>query len=81
MLRPNIRIPLWAAAALPVVAYALRSAVRGTLAPDLPDDLVVLVVLVFVLLLAARHRTATHGRRNELADEMRDGDDAEGERG
>ncbi|MGB4593871.1 MAG: hypothetical protein WBI63_08885 [Coriobacteriia bacterium] len=54
MLRPAIKIPLWAAAVIPVAAYVIRSVARGMdFAPDLPADAIVFGALVLVIAAAA----------------------------
>ena len=79
-LRPTIRIPLALAAAIPAAAYVLRSIVRGSAAPDLPGDAVVLVVVALALIFGARYGSAAERRRSELADEMQEHDDPAAER-
>jgi hypothetical protein len=81
VLRPSFRIPLWAAAALPVAAYALRSCARGSLRPDLPDDAIVLAVMLVVLLLAFRYRSAANSGSDDLPAEMCESHDPEGNGG
>jgi len=54
VLRPTLRIPLWAAAGLPVAAYVLRSANRGwSFRPDLPQDTVVGLLLLALIAVVA----------------------------
>lgn len=77
-LMPRLRIPLWAAAGLPVVAYLGRSFVRGSFALDLPEDLVVIAALGFVLALSALYGSAAQRRRDELSGEVQDKDDGGG---
>jgi hypothetical protein len=56
---PRLRMPLWLAVALPAAAYLGRSVLRGfDFRPDLPIDLVVLVMYAFVLLAAFASRRA-----------------------
>ncbi len=81
MLRPQIRIPLWAAVAIPIAAYAWRSFSRGSARLDMPGDAIVLGALVFVLSLAALYGSAAQRRRNELPDKMHDQDSREDEPG
>lgn len=69
-LMPRMRIPLWAAIGVPVAAYAVRSAVRGSMAPDLPADAIVLGSLIAVLLLSALHRSPAQRCHDELTGEM-----------
>lgn len=71
------RIPLWAAVGIPAAAYAVRSAIRGSLAPDLPDDLVVGAALLALLLVAAIARAASHRRSDELTAQVHSEDDSE----
>lgn len=75
---PRMRIPLWAAVAIPAAAYAIRSIARGTLAPDLPGDAVVMASLTIVLLLAARYGAAAQRSNQDLPGEVHDSDDREG---
>lgn len=77
-LMPRLRMPLWAAVAIPTAAYAVRSLLRGSIAPDMPGDAVVLVSLGIVLALAARYRSAAQRGDEDLSDEMQGGHDAEG---
>lgn len=67
---PHLRIPLWAAAAIPVAAYVVRSVVRGTAIPDLPADAIVLCALLVALGLAARYGSAQQHRQDELDAQM-----------
>lgn len=75
---PRLRMPLWAAVAIPAAAYAVRSLLRGSIAPDMPGDAVVLASLSIVLALAARYRSAAQRSDNDLSDQMHSGHDAEG---
>lgn len=71
MLQPRLKMPLWAAVAIPAAAYVVRSAVRGTVAPDLPADAIVFGALVLLLVLAASAGTAARrsdGRPHEELD-------------
>lgn len=61
-MRPRLRLPLWAAAAIPVAAYLARSAIRGDASPDLPGDAVVIAVVVAALLLGWRYGSAAANR-------------------
>lgn len=79
-LRPHLRMPLWAAVALPAAAYLARSALRGSLRPDLPQDAVVLAVLLVALGFAARYGSAAQRRHDELESEVQAGDDASRDR-
>ena len=41
LLRPSLRLPIWAAVVIPIVAYTLRSIDRGfDFSLDLPGDLI-----------------------------------------
>lgn len=75
---PRLRIPLWAAVAIPAAAYAIRGLLRGSMAPDLPGDAVMLASLAIVLVLASRHGSAAQRRDSELTEEVHRPDDAEG---
>lgn len=74
---PRLRIPLWAAVAIPAAAYAIRGLLRGSMAPDLPGDAVMLASLAIVLVLASRHGSAAQRRDCELTDDVKDSDDSE----
>jgi len=78
VLRPHIRMPLWAAVALPAAAYVIRSLLRGgDFRPDLPWDLIAFGLLAIVILAVAVARSRTsHDGDGGLTDEM-DGDDTE----
>lgn len=80
-LRPHVRMPLWAAVAIPAAAYLLRSALRASLRPDLPEDGVVLVVLVVALAFATRYGSAAQRRKGELEREVGSDDSTKGQRG
>ena len=77
-LHPNIRMPLWAAVAIPAAAYLVRSVARGLdFKPDLPSDAVVfglLAVLIFAVW-AARHSRTANESHDPLPQEMKDEDD------
>lgn len=73
MLRPALKIPLWAAAAIPVAAYLGRSAITGSFALS-TADVVVASALGLGLLLAARYGSTAQRRRDELSGKMHDGD-------
>jgi len=78
---PRLRIPLWAAVAIPAAAYAIRSIVRGSFALDLPEDAVVGVVLVALLVLATLRSHTAHEGGDRLSAKVHRGDDPErGER-
>lgn len=72
------RIPLWAAAAIPAVAYAVRSLIRGSMTPDLPGDAIVLGALLGVIVLSALAGTAAQERRDDLTGQVDDRDGAAG---
>jgi hypothetical protein len=56
--RPRIRLPIWAAFAIPAAAYVVRSAMRGfDFRPDMPTDALILVVLLVVVGLVAWSRS------------------------
>lgn len=74
---PRLRIPLWAAVAIPAAAYAIRSFVRGSAALDLPADALAFGALALVLGLATRYRASAHDSRDELTEQVDGGDDAE----
>lgn len=84
MLRPDIRIPIWAAAGVPAAAYVLRSMLRGwDFRPDLPQDALVTVLLIALIAVASWNRSAsrTHERSDHLAAEMNREDDTESHKG
>lgn len=57
-MHPRIRMPLWAAVALPAAAYVLRSVSRGfDFRPDLPADPIVFGALCLIVLLVAITRS------------------------
>jgi len=74
---PRLRIPLWVAVAIPAAAYAIRSMVRGSIAPDLPGDAVMLASLAIVLALASRYGSAAQRTDRDLPEEMHSSDDSE----
>ena len=57
-MRPHLRIPLWAALAIPGAAYVVRSVfVRsGDFAPDLPQDAIVASALLVAIAVAVALR-------------------------
>jgi len=69
---PDIRMPLWAAAAIPAAAYVVRSVARGLdFMPDLPMDAVVFGGLaVLVLAVWYARRTEPPKADDGLAEEM-----------
>lgn len=78
MIRPRIRLPLWAAVALPAAAYVVRSIIRGwDFTPDLPGDAIAYGLLALVVAMIALARARGFDSRNEkLAAEMDDEDGA-----
>ena len=77
VLRPRLRLPLWAAVAIPAAAYLVRGIAWGTLTPQLPEDAVVFGALAIVLVLAATLGTAAHRSRSHPDDELKQQDDRE----
>lgn len=77
-------MPLWAAAALPVAAYLIRSVLRGfDFAPDLPLDAVAFATLGLLALVVgfARRTYPANEPDNSLSGEMEEKDPtANGER-
>jgi hypothetical protein len=73
--RPRVGLPLWSAIAIVGAAYLVRSAARGSLAPDWPLDLVVLVMLVAVIAIVAFVRAQARSGSDEWADESPGADD------
>lgn len=78
---PRMRIPLWVAVAVPAAAYIVRSLIRGSMRPDMPQDAIVLGALVIVLVVAARYGSAAQGRYGDLDNEARERNDEEGDGG
>jgi len=57
LLRPKIKIPLWAAVAIPAAAYLIRSIGRGfDFRPDIPDDIIAMAVFVIALVIVGVFR-------------------------
>ncbi|MDO9556806.1 MAG: hypothetical protein Q7J82_04415 [Coriobacteriia bacterium] len=83
MLRPSLKMPLWAAVALPAAVYAFRGVLRGMdFAPDLPGDAVALGLWLIALILATLTRSASSDdRRDQLPDEMNDKHNGESSQG
>lgn len=82
MLRPRVKMPLWAAVAIVAAVYAVRSGLRGwDFRPDLPIDaviattLVALVVLRLTLARAATTDQAEQQRPSEMPDDDGRADD------
>jgi len=66
-------MPLWAAAAVPVAAYLLRSVLRGLdFTPDLPADAVAFSVLGLLILgvAIARRSSTSYDRSDDLTCEV-----------
>ena len=75
---PNIRMPLWAAVAIPAAAYLVRSITRGfDFKPDLPSDVLVfgLLAILIVAVWAARRSRAANQNHDSLHQEMKKEDD------
>ena len=73
MRRPQVRMPLWAAVAVPAAAYCIRSIARGfDFSPDLPDDVLVFGMLAVLLLAVAiaRRSNSAYLRNEELTNEV-----------
>lgn len=66
MMTHRPRIPLWAAVGIPAAAYVVRSVIRGSFTPDMPDDLVVAGALLALLAIAAIVRGAAHRGSEQL---------------
>jgi len=78
MLRPRMRMPMWAAVAVVAAAYLVRSSLRGwDFRPDLPMDAIVLALLVaFVVLRGALARSAASDEGDDPGEaEVRHEDD------
>lgn len=62
--RPRVRIPLWAALAIPIAAYATRSLLLrgGDFSPDLPQDAIVGAMVVAAVVLVGVARRTTRDR-------------------
>ena len=80
-LMPRLRMPLWVAVGIPAATYTIRSIVRRSFRPDLPEDAFVLAVLLVVLLAAALYGSAAQRRRDELGAEVNGEDGGEGDSG
>lgn len=74
MIRPNIKLPLWVALALPAAAYVVRSLMRGgDFTPDLPGDAIaygLLIVVVVAVGLARARANAPDDGDDESADQV-----------
>lgn len=79
-LHPRIRLPLWAALAVPLAAYVYRSYARGwDLRLDLPQDLLVLALYALVLTVALWSRRAAAAEKSEKhSGEQQDAEDGQG---
>jgi len=77
-LHPNIRMPLWAAVAIPAAAYLVRSVTRGfDFNPDLPSDVLVfgLLAILIIAVWAARRSRTMDQSHDPLSQEMDNKDD------
>ncbi|MDO8915358.1 MAG: hypothetical protein Q7W16_04670 [Coriobacteriia bacterium] len=77
MLRPRLKMPMWAAVAVVAAAYAARSALRGwDFRPDLPIDVVIATTLVALVVLRATIAQASppDGSEEQGPPEMPGGD-------
>jgi len=84
VMHPKVRMPLWAAIAVVVAAYAIRSGIRGwDFVPDLPlDALVFGMFVVLVVLVALARRAADPDEGDDyLTDEMDTEDEDPGQPG
>lgn len=74
MIRPRIRLPLWAAVALPAAAYVVRSLMRGgDFRPDLPSDALaytLLALVIFAVAIARSRAKLEDGPHDDLTDEV-----------
>ena len=73
LIRPEYKMPLWVAVAIPAVTYLLRSILRGfDFKPDIPQDVIVFGLLAFVLGIVAigRHSYSSEESYHELAEEV-----------
>ena len=77
MLRPRLRLPLWAAVAIPAAAYLIRAVAWGSLRPQLPEDAIVFGALAIALTLAATMGAAAQRRRGDSDNELEHHDDRE----
>ena len=71
-LMPRLRMPLWVAVGVPIATYTIRSGVRGSFSPDLPEDALVFAALLVGLLAAVFYGSAAQHRRDELGAEVND---------
>ncbi|MDY0340720.1 MAG: hypothetical protein RBS17_05875 [Coriobacteriia bacterium] len=69
------RISLGAAVAIPAAAYAVRSIVRSSVVPDLPQDAIVFGALLGLLTLSTLAGTTAQHRRNVLPEQMYEHDE------
>lgn len=76
LLRPGIKIPLWAAVGLPAAAYLVRSIARGfDFRPDFPGDILAAGLFAVCLIVIGTVR-----RHTVPPDEPDDGTDHEMDR-
>ena len=80
-MRPRLRLPLWAAAAIPVAAYAARSMMRGDASLDLPGDAVVIVLVAAALLFGWRFGSTAQRRGDQLSGQVDAGHNCPGDSG
>lgn len=74
-MHPRIKLPLWAAAVLPVAAYLIRSVFRGfDFVPDLPLDAIAFATLGLLTLVVSLARRADSANKpnGNLSDEVKD---------
>lgn len=72
LLRPKIKIPLWAAVAIPAAAYLIRSIGRGfDFRPDIPDDIIAAIVFVIALVIVGVFRRRA---RSDQSDDTASGE-------
>ena len=81
MLRPAVKLPLWAAITIVIAAYLARSALRGfDFTPDMPLDAIIAAAVIFMV--AVRRWSAGGTPADESRDDDADDiDDEDAERG